>query len=187
MLRAETCKFVLQGNVEQYGLIKQREASFRKPGSITEVFGRLARTIQDAITLVSRAGRKYLWVDCLCIMEDDSVHKDRHVNQMETIYRYAWFTIFAVSAVSADSGLPGVRKGSRVLKQVLQNVAGLTIANCLPDFSDTAEEEATKLGTWGTRAWTFQERLFSQRALFVGCAGMSIKCAHIATPEDEHC
>ena len=73
----------------------------------------LPATIGDALTVVSRLGERYLWVDSLCILQDDlaSLHSD--IRRMDTMYSHAVATIVAPSGVNADSGLPGVQPGTR--------------------------------------------------------------------------
>jgi heterokaryon incompatibility protein (HET) len=37
-------------------------------------FSELSRSFQDAVTVTRSLGINYLWIDCLCIVQDD--HKD---------------------------------------------------------------------------------------------------------------
>jgi len=54
-------------------------------------------------------GERYLWVDALCIIQDDSMDKEWQIARMGSIYSSAVFTIVAACGVDADAGLPGVR------------------------------------------------------------------------------
>ena len=172
------------GKVNQLKLVQQNETLLRQPGGLSQLFGQLARTIQDAIVLVSKVSVRYLWLDSLCIVQDDKDDMKEQMAQMGEIYLYSHFTICAISGQDANYGLPGVRQGSRKLTQVLEEVAGLTIANSLPFME---EDDLLTCGAWGSRAWTFQERFRAQRGLFIGDDGMIINCWHVFSPEDEHC
>jgi len=64
-----------------------------------ELPAQLPRTIRDAIHVTSAIGYKYLWVDSLCIVQDDE--KDRHnqINMMDEIYSNAALTLAAGSGL----------------------------------------------------------------------------------------
>jgi hypothetical protein len=60
--------------------------------------------IVDAIALCRDIGEDYLWVDRLCIVQDDSKSKRNQICAMDKIYRSAAFTIITASK---GPGLPG--------------------------------------------------------------------------------
>lgn len=53
-------------------------------------------------------GERYLWVDRLCIIQDDKEHKDQQLKEMASIYSRSYFTIIAVDAPDANHGLHGL-------------------------------------------------------------------------------
>ncbi|PVH82441.1 hypothetical protein DL98DRAFT_414873, partial [Cadophora sp. DSE1049] len=57
----------------------------------------LPLTIRDAIQFCRKIGWRYLWVDALCIIQDDKVDVASQISQMQSIYRFADFTIVAAS------------------------------------------------------------------------------------------
>ena len=57
----------------------------------------LPQTIEDAIDLVQKLGKRYLWVDSLCIDQSDDKDRERQIKQMHNIYSGAYVTIIAVS------------------------------------------------------------------------------------------
>lgn len=57
----------------------------------------LPQTVKDAIDLASEMGEKYLWVDSICIIQDDPVVVNAQINQMDLIYAQAVFTIVAAT------------------------------------------------------------------------------------------
>ena len=172
------------GRVGRLRLNKSNEAELRKENGVAKEFNQLARTIQDAIILTKKVGQRRLWVDSLSIVQDDETDVRQQMAQMGEIYLNSYFTIFAISGYDADYGLPGVRQGSRNLVQVFEQVLGLDIVNSLPWME---EEDLLKDGSWGSRAWTFQERFRAQRGVFIGDNGVIMDCAHTYSPEDEHC
>ena len=73
----------------------------------------LPPTIEDAMRLVMSLNERYLWVDSLCIITDNAETKHNDILKMDAIYSHAVASIVALSGRNADSGLPGVRPGTR--------------------------------------------------------------------------
>jgi hypothetical protein len=57
----------------------------------------LPRTIQDSIEVTRSIGYHYLWVDSLCIIQDDPTDQERQLDMMDEIYSNATLTIAAGS------------------------------------------------------------------------------------------
>lgn len=69
----------------------------------------LPATIMEAIRLVELPNERYLWVDCLCVIQDaGSEHMDRMLQAMAHIYASAEFTIVAAADKHANHGLSGI-------------------------------------------------------------------------------
>lgn len=103
---------------EDFQLTTSNLAELKRHRSIT--MAGLPRTIEDSIQVCNRLGERYLWVDRLCIIQDDVPHhKATQLEQMMTIYRQARFTIVALAGEDASYGLPGVStprsNGQRIL------------------------------------------------------------------------
>lgn len=50
---------------------------------------------QDAINVTRRLGLRYLWIDSLCIIQDEIDDKRTQISQMGTIYKNSYLTIAA--------------------------------------------------------------------------------------------
>lgn len=61
----------------------------------------LPRTIAGSMTLVSALGERYLWVDALCIVQDDEEDPAMQVENMDSIYAGALLTTIAAADESA--------------------------------------------------------------------------------------
>ncbi|GAP92189.1 putative heterokaryon incompatibility protein [Rosellinia necatrix] len=70
----------------------------------------LPNTFQDAIEITKRLGIRYLWVDCLCIIQDDAPDWERESSRMAEIYRNAYLTISASASTDSYSGCFPERK-----------------------------------------------------------------------------
>ena len=119
----------------------------------------LPATLADAFYVTKKLGERYLWTDSLCIFQDE-VSILNEIARMDEIFGGARITIVAAGGESGDSGIPGVRPGSRVPLQTLEVIADITLSSRPPRLMDVLEDCA-----WNTRAWTLQELLLSKRLL----------------------
>lgn len=136
----------------------------------------LPQTIRDAIKVTQEAGFRYLWVDALCILQDDPEDKARIISKMGPIYGGAALTIIASANAGPHEGLPGMGSAHRSVAQDRVKIQGITLAVALhdprqpiPDIDDSV---------WSSRAWTFQERALSARSVYFTGSQMIFKCAH---------
>jgi hypothetical protein len=104
------------GNVKQCPLTTRSESDTGKP-SATQVSAtfkdieELPLSIQDAIYLTRQIGERYLWVDSLCIIQDDPEDKAAVIPEMGAIYGNAYLTI--VAADGSDSNARAITAGCR--------------------------------------------------------------------------
>lgn len=68
-------------------------------------YNKLPKTFQDAITFVCRMSIRYLWIDSLCIIQDDEEDWRRESALMADIYRNAVITLAASAATNSTDGL----------------------------------------------------------------------------------
>ncbi|KAK3166666.1 hypothetical protein OEA41_009791 [Lepraria neglecta] len=64
----------------------------------------LSKTFQDAIQVTEWLGFQYLWVDGLCIVQDDHQDWEYHVSMMAEIYSNSQITIAASKAENGQQG-----------------------------------------------------------------------------------
>ncbi|KAL2671305.1 hypothetical protein Neosp_013885 [[Neocosmospora] mangrovei] len=136
----------------------------------------LPKTVQDAITVVRELGLGYLWVDALCIIQDDMVDKHQQLASMSQIYQQATLSICAAYGANSDAGIPGVSLPPGGQNVELYKEIPLT----------TLRPVATIVGAsvWDSRAWTFQERLLSTRCAIFTADGMIWQCPTTTWRED---
>ncbi|TVY12570.1 hypothetical protein LARI1_G009629 [Lachnellula arida] len=132
----------------------------QKDGAVRELWGELPQAIKDAIELTDAMGETYLWVDALCIIQDDNRSKAVYIACMNQIYGNAHVTLVTLNDPSADSALLGVAH-SRILIQSPVEINGLHLVPRLPQLSTVEQYSA-----WSCRAWTFQEGILSRRCLY---------------------
>ncbi|RYP77472.1 hypothetical protein DL770_007073 [Monosporascus sp. CRB-9-2] len=69
---------------------------------------RIPSTVLDAMVLTRNIGMRYLWVDNLCIVQDDQREKSRLIGRMDEVYENATVTIIAAAGSDANAGLKGI-------------------------------------------------------------------------------
>ncbi|KFA78022.1 hypothetical protein S40288_07466 [Stachybotrys chartarum IBT 40288] len=143
------------GNVEAAELIQENLIDFLQPGAF-DVANRdvvIPKTVRHAMELVALLDETYLWVDRLCICQDDADTKDEHINIMSHIYNNSLVTLIAASGWDANHGLRGI-KGVTEPRNLSPNAGD--------DYFKSIEPQSS---IWYSRGWTFQELFFSQRRL----------------------
>jgi hypothetical protein len=94
-----------------------------------------------------------------CINQDDSDDMAEQLRDMHLIYNNALVTIVAAAGNDSSFGLPGVsRKREEQLKTSFNDT---TFVASFPD----AAESAIRWSRWMTRAWVYQEAIFSTRRM----------------------
>jgi hypothetical protein len=146
------------GKIKSFQTSKYRLAELEIDGSLSRLDRLIPRTVNDSMALVSALHERFLWVDTLCIVQDDNADKQLQISQMDHIYGQAVLTIVALSGEDANSGLPGVTKGSREILQIPEMVRGKRLVAKLPELSSAIETSE-----WRTRGWTLQEAILSKR------------------------
>lgn len=148
------------------------------PGGLTKGCEPMPGTIGDAIWLTHNIGERYLWVDLLCIVQDDNSNKHSMISSMDQIFLQASLTIVAVTGESADSGLfvsdpEGFRQGERISEELTL----ISIKNYQSYWSKD---------NWShyRRAWTLQEQLLSKRQIIFVDGLVFFLCPQVSWRED---
>lgn len=139
----------------------------------------LPKTIRDAVDITRRLGISYLWIDRLCIVQDDEEDWVRESSRMCDIYASSTLTISADDAEDDDAGIYGEQRNHRLWRYGCFRSPNEDHGNPLlltekwphPTLSDFTQGETNTLmltvdtSPLTTRAWTLQERLMSTRVL----------------------
>jgi hypothetical protein len=71
----------------------------------------LPKTFRHAIHVASALGFGYLWIDALCIQQDNDSELQVEIRRMSEIFAESSLTIFAAAGNDCDSGMKAVRAG----------------------------------------------------------------------------
>lgn len=67
-------------------------------------FSELPKTLQDALIVTDSIGLSFIWIDALCIIQDDPDDLAREIVKMPEIYNHGVCTISASRAGSSEDG-----------------------------------------------------------------------------------
>ncbi|PPQ97708.1 hypothetical protein CVT26_001898 [Gymnopilus dilepis] len=155
------------GKIEPLKLLKANAAQLAETGSLlrAENRDRIPLTIRDAMEVVRRINLRYLWVDSLCIIQDDDGpggSKMSAISKMDLVYGGSYIVIMAATGMDANAGLPGVWPGTR---------------------GSGAEQIIEEIGA--RRAWTFQEQELASRSLVFQNGRVVFRCQKVNSEWNE--
>ncbi|KAM0330515.1 hypothetical protein ACHAQA_003462 [Verticillium albo-atrum] len=125
----------------------------------------LPLTFQDAITVARHLDVEYIWIDSLCIIQDDKGDWAVESLKMGSIYERAYLTVAAATSVGDREGFLGPTrqreyyKSSTIDMHPFGEVSGVQVRRA---FDVRATPRVDPLYT---RGWTFQERIMPRRIL----------------------
>lgn len=126
----------------------------------------LPRTFQDAVILTRHLGQRYLWIDSLCIIQygDNLEDWKKEAKRMEAVFRNAYCTVAATSAIDSTQGFlkrRSVRHPELQFVKVYSSSHGpIYISSITDNFHEDVEN-----GVLNQRAWVLQERALSRRTI----------------------
>lgn len=148
---------------------------------------RMPKTIADAIRLCFALGFRYLWVDSLCIIQNDSQDRQEEASRMQRTYERSSLTIATpICETSSQSFIDQRRLRSGIMKQKARLYptdsgdfcwlfephrdccpgmwdleSGWKMSNIVLNF------RRRDLDAWVQRAWTFQEWMLPPKVLHI--------------------
>jgi hypothetical protein len=125
----------------------------------------LPKTFRDMVEITWRLGFRYLWIDCMCIYQDDEDDWRKESALMGKVYANSWLNIAATAANDSSQGCFRTRDLSRMVHHLIgpsHDSAGTTSWVLTPwDMWSHAIEQATL----NKRGWVLQERILSPRVV----------------------
>lgn len=169
------------GQTEMLKTTTETLSVLKKPGALdANTSLNIPPVIRHAIALLPKLGERYLWVDALCITQDDIESLTRHIRHMASIYESALFTIVAADGTDANHGIPGIR-GVSTARKLPPAVPLTSRLRLRPRVSVNILSSP-----WGSRGWTFQEHLFSRKKLVFVHGSVQWICQECRCFEDLH-
>ncbi|EPE27956.1 hypothetical protein GLAREA_04747 [Glarea lozoyensis ATCC 20868] len=145
---------------------------------------RLQKSIQDAIRITNWFDVQYIWVDSLCIIQDEPDDWDHESKQMCEVYQNSTLTISAQGAKSSEQGCFASRNPLMHLPCKLTEADSNGNAVTVFPQKSTAwwRKQAFEQAPLFKRAWVIQERMLSPRNLCFGEI-LTWECNQVSTSE----
>jgi hypothetical protein len=163
----------------------------------------MTRTFRDAIHFTRRLGTHFIWIDSICIIQDDEIDWRAQSAAMASIYENSYLTLCATRSSSDNGGCYSnlrpnyiVKKTNMVKKDgkeydVYFRVLSRSTREVehLPDWPRATMHYCRRIYPLMTRAWTYQERLLSPRLLHFTSGELMWECSKLrsceCTPTEE--
>ncbi|KAF4458719.1 HET-domain-containing [Fusarium albosuccineum] len=160
----------------------------------------LPQTFQDAIKVTRHFGIRYLWIDSLCICQDDLDDWARESAAMQQVYAGAYLTIAADRAPGSTNGFltrserkhvpitlkftPGDAESNTTNKSEAVDTPAFAFE--VPPFNTINGRSWLELANepLTSRAWAMQERLLPQRVLHFATGQLFFECNRNFLSED---
>lgn len=125
-------------------------------------FEMLPRTFQDAVLFCKKMKIRYLWIDSLCIIQDNEADWQVESALMAQIYQHSYLTLAATASHSDEEGL-FYKANQAFVFGVLQDGMPYQM-HARPAIKHFDDAQFPLF----SRAWVFQERMLAPRVLHFG-------------------
>ncbi|PQE07267.1 heterokaryon incompatibility protein [Rutstroemia sp. NJR-2017a BVV2] len=148
----------------------------------------LPKTFRDAVQVCRELGIKYLWIDSLCIIQDQDSQEDwaREAPKMGDVYGNSVLTIFATASADSSEGLFRNRLGLGISPCPIGLSGQQYIVVRHPTFeksSDPGDLGISYFHPLNHRGWVLQEQVLSRRSLVFTPDYIIWRCASMSTNE----
>ncbi|KAL0930572.1 heterokaryon incompatibility protein [Colletotrichum truncatum] len=150
--------------------------TFRRGGSL---ISELPKTFQDLVAVARRFGVRYLWIDCLCIIQDSTDDWEAEAPMMRQVYANSACNVAASASNDPDGGLFRAREPRDDHEP---GIVSTTLAASSPEQYFIFEEDYyishmyRKRETLHTRGWVFQETFLAPRLLHFAGSQLLWEC-----------
>lgn len=136
-------------------------------------YDELPASFRDAVRVTRALGVRYLWIDSLCIIQEDPADWAAESGRMEDVFCHAYCTIAASSGSSSLAGFLSDRPPRDVVMLPTPRGQPLYLAEDLDDFRADVEDSVLS-----SRGWVLQERALSRRTIFFTSAQVYWECGN---------
>lgn len=137
----------------------------------------LPLNFQDAILITRKLNIQYIWIDALCIVQDDAADWAREADLMDEVYAYSTLTI---TGLDSPSSTAGILRRNRLSSVAIPSNPKYAIQAC-------GDSLPVALGNCilSERAWCLQERFLAPRLLHFNNVQILWECRDAVAAEDD--
>lgn len=153
-------------------------------------------TLKDAMVATQMLGLRYIWIDALCIIQDEPGSTDWHKESvlMEEIYSNSYLTFATIASQSSFDGFRAPRRelrSARISTSPSHRPEATGPCFLQPYFGDLAslvypDHQEVYDSKWNKRGWTLQEEQLSRRVLYFGSSINHMRCRVCVQSEDRY-
>ncbi|KAI1366156.1 heterokaryon incompatibility protein-domain-containing protein [Xylaria arbuscula] len=153
----------------------------------------LPPTLRDATFIAQKLGFRYIWIDAICIVQDDDDDWTQEGSNMASIYRSSHLTIAVALGYSCADGAFNEQSRSHLEDYLdIVRVDSALSSSGKPSTLYFIDEFTSRSGPYryvsdgplSTRAWCLQETLLSTRVLYYTPFQLIWECGHFIAQED---
>ncbi|KAL3295234.1 heterokaryon incompatibility protein [Colletotrichum asianum] len=145
----------------------------------------LPQTFKDFIVVARKLGFKYVWIDCLCIMQDCSQDWNHEASTMRDVYANSGCNVVACASSDPEGGLFRYRHPSNVSPGLVEIRLSSGQAQTFVIWDDEFDDRNNNVTTLADRGWVFQERFLAPRLLSFHGQRISWECCEGRQREGE--
>jgi hypothetical protein len=139
---------------------KRKNLSLR--GNKLEVTN-LPQTLQDAVFVTRGLGLEYLWIDALCIVQDDNEEWAKEASSMADVYSSAHVVLSATATDDCTDGFLQKREEPLVMQCTYRDGEHFEVSARLNNSHDCSVPIPVEDFTLFRRGWCMQERSLARR------------------------
>lgn len=139
----------------------------------------LPKNFQHAVSITKQLGYEYLWIDSLCIIQDDESDWEQESAKMGLVYSNAICVISAIGAASSHGGCFFPKDPMHQGVVVRRNADfTLTVRSWIREdkMLEKLFQENVERAPLTSRGWAFQERVLAKRVLHFSRSGVLFEC-----------
>jgi hypothetical protein len=140
----------------------------------------LPKTFQDAVEFVRKLDIRFLWIDSLCIVQDDNSDWQVESGRMASVYQNALLTLAATASSGCDGGLYQQAADKQLITCANSSPFRVYVRPQIKHWA--VEKDFPSLHQYPllTRGWVLQERLLARRVLHFASKELVWECKEMA-------
>ena len=161
------------GGLKLHSLVKSNLHAFQQAIPTDK----LCQTFKDALEITRRLKHNYIWIDSLCIVQDDLEDWRCEAAKMDSVYSGSFLNIAAANAMNGHGGCFANRTKASLHTLQGANVdlplgtSGQLVLQVPNEFTRSVEQSAL-----AQRPWVLQERVLSPRTAWFAAQEIFCEC-----------